>query len=93
MEFRPERIRELRMSRGLTLGTLSRLLAARCQYKVSRGAIWQWEHGENEPGMAALCALCGVFGVEPNYFFSTLRANSLLEEGEGHERTPIGADC
>jgi len=93
MEFRPERIRELRMARGHTLGTLSRLLAARCSYKAGRSAIWQWEHGESMPGMAALCALCAVFEVEPNYFFSGLRANSLLEEGAGHESKPIGADC
>ena len=80
MEFRPERIRELRMARGHTLGTLSRLLAARCSYKVSRGAIWQWEHGENEPGMAALCALCEVFEVRAQLFF--LRAASKQFAGE-----------
>ena len=70
MEFKPEKIKELRTRDGLSLGTMKRLLAARCNYKVSRATISCWERGLAEPGIKTLIVLCQFFEVEPNYFFS-----------------------
>jgi transcriptional regulator with XRE-family HTH domain len=70
MEFKPERIKELRIKNGLSLGTMKRLMEARCNYKVSRATISSWERGLAEPGIKALIVLCKFFEVGPNYFFS-----------------------
>jgi len=69
MKFRHERIRELRMRHGHSLGTMSRLLKVRCDFQISRSSISQWERGKVVPGIEALLSLCQLYGVEPNYFF------------------------
>jgi transcriptional regulator with XRE-family HTH domain len=88
MNFRPEKIRELRMRHGHSLGTMSRLLKARCDFQISRSSLSQWERGNIVPGIEALLALCRLYSVEPNYFFSIdkLPADSRgNREGNKHE--------
>jgi transcriptional regulator with XRE-family HTH domain len=70
MKFNPEKIRELRRKSGHSLGTMKRLLEARCNYMVSRSTLSCWERGLAEPGLNALAALCKFFEVDPNYFFT-----------------------
>jgi len=83
MKFNPEKIREFRLKNRHSLGTVVRLLRTRFNYKVSRSSVCNWERGRTMPGIKALIALCLLFEVEPNYFFSEKQANSLLAGENG----------
>jgi transcriptional regulator with XRE-family HTH domain len=86
MEFRPERLRELRDGNGYSLGVLSRLLKARAGIKLTRSSLSQLENGRVLPRLGTLIGLCGFYGVEVNYFFSSDQTNSLLDNMDGKRR-------
>jgi transcriptional regulator with XRE-family HTH domain len=70
MEFKPEKIRGLRQSKNHSLGTVVRLLSIRCNYKASRATVSYWERGKAQPPIKGLIAICQLYEVDPNYFFS-----------------------
>jgi transcriptional regulator with XRE-family HTH domain len=70
MIFLPDVLKDLRKSRGYSLGMTSRLLQARIGYKVSRSAICHWERGDFKPSIDSLMALADLFEVEMNEFFA-----------------------
>lgn len=59
-----ERIRELRLQRGLTVQEL----AYRCD--MERSNLSRIEAGRTNPTLRTLCILCNALGVELNALFS-----------------------
>jgi len=70
MKFRGERIRELRQRYGHSLALTCRLLEARLGFKTTKSSLSMWERGKYLPSLNALMALCELYGVEMDYFFS-----------------------
>ena len=69
MEFQPQKLKNLRKTRGYSLGVVSRLLEARFGHKVSRSAICHWENGNFFPSISSLTALAELYEVDMNEFF------------------------
>ena len=69
MKFSKEVLVSLRQDRDYSLGILSRMLLCRCNLKISRSAISQWEQGKTCPKISSLLALAKVFQVDPAVFF------------------------
>lgn len=60
-----ERIRELRVKKGLEIEELATKL------QVTRQTIWNWESGEKPPGRKNLEKLCTFFSVQADYFLNS----------------------
>lgn len=61
-----EKIRELRLEKGLTQMQLSKLI------DVSQKAIDYWERSVNEPKASYIVALAKVFDISFDEFFSNI---------------------
>jgi len=86
MEFRPERLRELREEKGYSLGTLARLLKARFGLRISRSGLCQIEKGRYLPGFSLFIAFCRFYEVEPGYFFGAdINKQFVSQETDGSE--------
>ncbi len=72
MQFRPDRLREVREKKGLT----QRQLAIRCE--VTEFQISRYETGKTEPSLSNLAVLAGQLGVSADYLLN------LSNEGEKH---------
>ncbi len=69
MEFRYDRIRELREKHNYSLSVAVRLLKSRAGFRLSRGGFSMWETGRMLPSLPGLMALSELYGVDPGYFF------------------------
>lgn len=88
MEFRPERLRELREENGYSLGTLARLLRARFGVKLSRSGLCQIERGKYLPSFRLFIAFCQFYQVEPGYFFEIDINKQFVLKGAKDEAKP-----
>ena len=55
------RIKELRMSRGMKQEELGALIS------VGKGAISKYEMGQRQPDPATICIMCDIFGCTADY--------------------------
>ncbi len=76
--FDRNKVRELRVNRGFSLGMTARLLGVRTGRQVTKSAISQWERGVCTPGLESVLALSELFEVPLDYFFEP-KSNYLLE--------------
>ena len=79
IRINPERLKEARISKGLSASNLAELL------EVSRQAVTQFESGKVTPKVETLNKITAILGMEIS-FFSTLRLSikqelSILEKG------------
>ena len=65
----PYRIKQARISRGLSMVELSDLVS------VSKQAISQYEMGKNAPSKAILNAIAGVLKYPTSFFYKPMPAN------------------
>lgn len=72
VEFRYQRIKELREGHGMTLDVMADRMGKRKQQ------LAVWESGANFPNVKNLVLLCNTFDVHPSFFFDN--ASSTLEE-------------
>lgn len=72
-------LRNLRLKKGYSLEMMARLMAARAGRRISRSAISHWELGKAQPSLDSLLALCDLFAVPMDYFF-TRETNYLFDE-------------
>ena len=62
-----EKIKELRLEKGLSQAALSGLIG------VSQKAVDYWERNVNEPKASYIIALVGVFGITYDEFFENVK--------------------
>jgi len=72
VEFRYQRIKELRECHGMTLDVMAEKMGKKKQQ------LAVWESGANSPNVKNLVLLCNTFDVDPSFFFDSLP--STLEE-------------
>lgn len=70
VEFRFQRIKELRTGHGLTLDSM----AAKMGKTKQQLAVW--ESGANSPSVKNLVLLCNTFDVNPAFFFDSVSTTS-----------------
>jgi len=73
----------LRKERHHSLTVACKLLALRCNLRVSRTALNQWENGHALPGIPDLIGLCELYGVDPGYFFEAAPEQTVGFDGNG----------
>ena len=66
MEFK-DRVRALRLSKGLTQTELADAITKINKYKVARSTVAQWEVGSRTPYRETVEALCDFFQVDYDY--------------------------
>ncbi|MBN2120683.1 MAG: helix-turn-helix transcriptional regulator [Candidatus Omnitrophica bacterium] len=69
VEFEHQKIKRLRVSKGLSLRELARQLTENNKTKVSRSALLFWETGETHPNLRSLIALANFYEKNVEYFF------------------------
>ena len=69
MAFDSEKLRQLRIERGLSLQQTARLLRVKTGLQVTRNSIHLWEHGKNLPSVKSLMALAQFYGKGIGFFF------------------------
>jgi len=70
MKFDAQKVKELRRSRGFSLGEVARRMAHDADRSISRSAIQNWEAGRSLPCLTNLLALAQVLGISDlNEFF------------------------
>jgi len=72
VEFRYQRIKELREGHGMTLEVMAEKMGKRKQQ------LAVWEGGANSPNVKNLVLLCNTFDVHPSFFFDSV--SSTVEE-------------
>ena len=70
-----QRIRDLRIQRGLTQTELGRML------DVSKSVISAYENGVHQPPYDVLIRLSGIFGVTCDYLLGVSSKPTLIAEG------------
>lgn len=78
--FDREKLRNLRLLKGYSLGKMARVLSYEYGRRVGRSAIHHWELGITRPGLSSLLAICDLFDVPLDYFF-TEGPNCLFDGG------------
>ena len=77
-EFQPQRLRELRKTKGWSGQKLADMLnelaadtseAGDTEREVSQQYVSRWENGKRVPNSKSLSRLAKVFNVSPGYFF------------------------
>ena len=61
MEKFQERLRELRIEKGLKQRQLAEIL------QTTDDSIFSWEKGRSQPSIEFLCKICVYFGVSADY--------------------------
>lgn len=72
VEFRFQRIKELREAHGMTLEEMAGKMGKQKQQ------LGIWENGINSPTIDNLVLLCNTFDVHPSFFFDTV--STTVEE-------------
>lgn len=67
----PERIRELRKSKKLSLDKMAEELNNKYNTKISKSMISRWEHGQTDPQMKYVRILADYFNVASNEIMDT----------------------
>jgi transcriptional regulator with XRE-family HTH domain len=68
--FDREKLRNLRLLRGYSLERMAIILSSDYGRQVGRSAIHHWETGWRRPGLSSLLAICDLFNVPLDYFFT-----------------------
>ncbi len=76
--FDRHKMRNLRLSKGYSLGVMARLLRLKTGHAISRTAISNWETGKSRPSMESVLAISELYDVPVDYFFEP-KSNYLLE--------------
>jgi transcriptional regulator with XRE-family HTH domain len=77
-------LRERRLALGMTQERLGGLLG------VTYQQVQKYERGTNRIGSSRLKELCGILGVQPNFFFEEPALNGLAEAGTSPFEHGIG---
>lgn len=80
IEFRHQRIKELREAHGITLEEMAVRMGKQKQQ------VGIWENGINLPNMENFIMLCNTFDVDPSFFFDDV---STPVETKDVQNTPI----
>lgn len=74
----PQRLKELRTSRNLSLQELADIV------NMSKSSVYKWERGEREPGLEILEAIADYFNVDYDYLIgkSDIPNRALIFYGE-----------
>ncbi|MBV5338135.1 MAG: helix-turn-helix transcriptional regulator [Deltaproteobacteria bacterium] len=75
VEFRFQRIKELREANGMTLEEMAGKMGKQKQQ------LGIWENGINSPTIDNLLVICNTFDVDPSFFFDVV--STLVEETDG----------
>jgi transcriptional regulator with XRE-family HTH domain len=66
IEFRNQRIRELREANGMTLEEMAGKMGKPKQL------VSVWENGVNSPSIENLVLICNTFDADPSFFFDAV---------------------
>lgn len=77
-------LRERRLALGITQERLGSLLG------VTYQQVQKYERGTNRIGSSRLKELCGILGVQPNFFFDERELTGLEEAGAPPFDFPVG---
>lgn len=77
VEFRHQRIKELRDAHGLTLDEMGKRINKQKQQ------IGIWENGVNAPSIKNLVLICNEFDVDMSFFLDTV--STPVEEATAHK--------
>ena len=75
VEFRYQRIKELREANGMTLEEMAGKMGKQKQQ------LGIWENGINSPTIDNLLVICNTFDVDPSFFFDVV--STPVEETDG----------
>ena len=78
-------LRERRLALGMTQERLGNLLG------VTYQQVQKYERGTNRIGSSRLKELCGILGVQPNFFFEEHEWTGLSEAGAAFEHPAVAA--
>lgn len=74
--WRPERLRELRKSKGMSQAAIAEGMG------LTRNTYARYETGRREPGIEKLAALCVVFGCKADYLLGLSSAPDRTYQDE-----------
>ena len=74
MEFKPERIKQLREEQGLTLDQLSEKTG------ISKQVLSTWETGACEPRISSLNKMACALAIPFDFFFSNIETTVVMQE-------------
>ncbi len=87
MEFK-DRLKDLRMAKGLSQYELADILTKINKYNVTRGSIAMWETGKRVPQLETVQCIADYFGVSYDYLMGK-DATTTVEEVTSWDKDAI----